>query len=290
MGFQAASAGVKNETRKVFSMIFDYSNYTERRGSRGVVLYKSVETNTDLFAEEAKCPFCADSHLTTVYSKEKKDYPEWLWGSFDEYETVLRCDNCGWWQYNYRNQSDAVVDGIAASDLQIVSATLRTFDTGERSIPIQVLSQYIGEHPDKIYSIHDKAMERLVQSVFRDFFLCDVELVGKSHDGGKDLIMIDSGVKTFVQVKRRMAKDKVESVKEIRDLLGAAYSEDVRSCAFVSTADHYSSEAQKLANKMVEVRKFDRFDLIDCRQFIEMLKLTRKDYPEVWRKLLRISD
>ena len=34
--------------------------------------------------------------------------------------------------------------------------------------------------------------------------------------------MIDSGVKTFVRVKRRMAKDKVESVKEIRDLLGAA--------------------------------------------------------------------
>lgn len=72
MGFQAEPAGVKNETRKVFSMIFDYSNYTERCGSRGVVLYKSVETNTDLFAEEAKCPFCADSHLTTVYSKEKR--------------------------------------------------------------------------------------------------------------------------------------------------------------------------------------------------------------------------
>ena len=133
-------------------------------------------------------------------------------------------------------------------------------------------------------------MERLVQSVFRDFFLCDVKLVGKSHDGGKDLIMIDSGVKTFVQVKRRMVKNKVESVEEIRDLLGAAYSEDVRSCVFVSTADHYSPEAQKLANKMVEVRKFDRFDLIDCKQFIEMLKLTRKDYPEVWQTLLRISD
>ena len=102
--------------------------------------------------------------------------------------------------------------------------------------------------------------------------------------------MIDSGVKTFVQVKRRMVKNKVESVKEIRDLLGAAYSEDVRSCVFVSTADHYSLEAQKLANKMVEVRKFDRFDLIDCKQFIEMLKLTRKDYPEVWQTLLRISD
>ena len=47
-------------------MIFDYSNYTERHGSQGIVLYKSVETNTDLFAEKAKCPFCEDSHLTTV--------------------------------------------------------------------------------------------------------------------------------------------------------------------------------------------------------------------------------
>ena len=268
-------------------MIVDYSEYITEKASKGIVNSVYVENGLPLFKHDSICPFCKQKIENVIHHKSKTDYPEWLWGSFDEYETVLRCDKCGWWQYSYQNQSDAVIDGIAASDLLIASATLRTFDTGDKSVPIQVLSQYINEHPDKIYSIHDKAMERLVQSVFRDFYLCDV---GKSHDGGKDLIMIDSGIKTFVQVKRRMSKDKVEPVREIRDLLGAAYSEDVRSCVFVSTADHFSSEAQKLAKDMVEVRKCDRFELIDCKQFIEMLKLTRKDYPETWRKLLRISD
>lgn len=270
-------------------MIFDYSQYIERSGSCGIVLFKSVDRNIDLFAEETECPFCKASDLSAIYTKTKRDAPEWLWGSFDEYETVYRCEKCGWWQYRYDNSSDAIVDGIRASDIRIVSAVLRKFEESDMNVPTQVLSEYIARHPERIYSIHDKAMEKLVQSVFRDFYSCDVELVGKSHDGGKDLIMIDKGEKTFIQVKRRITANKVESVKEIRELLGASYIEDVKSCIFVSTANHYSTEAEKVARKAVETKKYDRFDLIDCKHFLDMMKLTRNEYPETWRELLRIK-
>lgn len=271
-------------------MILDYSEYTERCGSKGVILYERVDNNTDIFNEQAKCPFCIDSQLRTVHKKSKKDYPEWLFGSFDEYESVVRCDKCGWWQYEYHNQSDAAVDGIVASDKRIVTAVLKEYQENDKNIPVQILSEYINKNPEKIYSIHNKSMEELVKSVFEDYYSCDVELVGKSHDGGKDLIMIDSGEKTFIQVKRRMSSDKVESVKEVRELLGASYADDVKSCIFVSTADHFSSDATKFAKNVVQTRKCDRFDLIDCKRFLNMLQLTRKDYPEMWESLVKIKE
>lgn len=270
-------------------MIFDYSEYSERCGSQGIVLYEVIDKNTDLFQTQNKCPFCHDSQLRKVCEKRNKDYPEWLFGSFSEQEIVVQCEQCGWWQYEYCNQSDAVVDGIRASDKQVASAILKEYEESDRDVPIPILSDYINKHPEKIYSIHDKNMEKLVQSVFKDFFACNVELVGKSHDGGKDLIMIDSGIKTFIQVKRRMSKNKVESVIGIRELLGVSYVEDVNSCIFVSTADHFSKDAIKFAESAVEKRKCESFELIDCKRFLEMLKCTRTSFPEPWKTLLQIK-
>lgn len=271
-------------------MILDYSEYTERCGSHGIVLYENVDTNRDLFYEQRQCPFCTDSQLERIHQREKKSYPDWLFGSFEEYELVVRCERCGWWQYEYRNQSDAAPDGIVASDKRIVTAVLKEYQESDKNIPVHVLSEYINKNPEKIYSIHDKAMEKLVKSVFEDYYSCDVELVGKSHDGGKDLIMIDSDEKTFIQVKRRMSSSKVESVKEVRELLGASYSDDVKSCVFVSTADHFSKDAVELAKKVVKSKKCDRFDLIDCKSFLDMLQLTRQDHTEIWKTLIKMKE
>ena len=270
-------------------MILDYSTYFERQGHRGIVNYKQADSNIDLFAYESHCPFCKEVQLETVYRKSKCDYPEWLFGSFNEFETVLQCPQCGWWEYKYHNQSDAIIDGIAASDIKIITAELRKYDETRDDIPIGILRQYIDENPDRIYSIHDKGMERLVQSVFSDFYNCDVELVGKSHDGGKDLIMLDNGSETFIQVKRRMSSKKVESVIAIRELIGAAVLGGVNSCIFVSTADHFSTEAKKAAKCATTKCNFDKFELIDGNRFLNMLHLVRKECPELWRTLLTLD-
>lgn len=53
-------------------MILDYSEYTERCGSHGIVLYENVDTNRDLFYEQRQCPFCTDSQLERIHQREKK--------------------------------------------------------------------------------------------------------------------------------------------------------------------------------------------------------------------------
>lgn len=83
-------------------------------------------------------------------------------------------------------------------------------------------------------------MEKLVASIFRKHFLCEMKEVGKSHDGGIDLIMIESENPTIIQVKGRKTSSRTESVKEIRDLLGATLPPGSSNCIFVTTADHFS--------------------------------------------------
>ena len=81
---------------------------------------------------------------------------------------------------------------------------------------------------------------------------CEIKLVGKSHDGGKDLILLNGENQTFVQVKRRTQANKVEGVSCIRDLIGASIIGEAKACVFVTTANHFSKPAQDAAKKVVE--------------------------------------
>lgn len=274
-------------------MILDYSNYIPRVAHTGIVNYAAVDSNTDLFQNVAICPFCHQVATNVVHSKSKREYPEWLFGSFDQFENVVQCPNCGWWEYSYRNASDAIQDGIRASDLKIVTAVLKKYDIGSKKVPIDILRKYIEENPDKIYGIHTSKMEELVRDVFSDFYpTCEAKLVGKSHDGGKDVILIeDDGQRFFVQVKRRTDKHATEAVSFVRDLLGASLVEDnVKGCIFVSTADHFSKPAKEFAKKAVDKRRVDSFELVDCSHFLGMMELTRSTAPNAWESLLLLKD
>lgn len=270
-------------------MVLDYSEYIRRTGNHGVINFKSSDYNVDLFNENSICPFCNKKIDHIVFQKQKSDTPKWLFGTFIQMEYVVQCKDCGWWEYRYMNQSDAIVDGIRASDLEIVTSVLKKYEDSSKTVPIQTLNKYIFNHPDKIYEINDKKMEELVQSVFSDYYNCHVELVGKSHDGGKDLILVDSDAPSFVQVKRRMSPTKVEAVSGIRELLGATIlSDNAKSCIFVTTADHFSKPALTAAKKAVEKHLVEKFDLIDCKSFLNMMTITRDSVVDIWRSLLTL--
>lgn len=103
-------------------MIIDYGEYITERASKGLVNFLTVDNGLPLFAHDSICPFCKEKIENTVYSKNKTDYPEWLCGQFDQSESVVQCPICGWWEYKYSNQSDAILDGIRAMDIEYSSA------------------------------------------------------------------------------------------------------------------------------------------------------------------------
>lgn len=273
-------------------MILDYREHITEKASKGLVNYISRETNIALFDHTATCPYCKRKIENVVYSNTKREYPDWLYGSFDQSEKVIQCPTCGWWEYSYRNQSDAILDGIRASDVEYISAKLRTFDNASVEVPLEVLRTYLLKKPEIIYEIDAHKMEDLVRSVLKDFLPdCEVRHFGKTRDGGRDGLLIDSeGYQTLLQVKRRTKSDATEGVVALRELMGVAILEDnLKGCIFVSTADHFSRDAEKYAQQVLSTNIIEKFELVNCDEFLSRLKLVQDNIPEEWRKLIRLD-
>ena len=187
---------------------------------------------------------------------------------------------------DYPDTKFALIDGVSDAGDNVVSTL---FAQNEGSFLAGAAAAMLTTKTD-IPGINDKKMEELVASVFKDFMDCEIKLVGKSHDGGKDLILLNGENQTFVQVKRRTQANKVEGVSCIRDLIGASIIGDAKACVFVTTANHFSKPAQDAAKKVVEENILDSFELIDYQRFVDMLNLQRESYPKEWEGLLRIKD
>ena len=269
-------------------MILDYSQYIKCRGEDGIVNFKYVNNTLDKLQEKRGfCPFCKKKINNQIYYKQNNKIS---WCSAVEYENVVQCTQCGWWEHSYTFSSDDIEEGLRATSTELTQAILRSYDIDSKTVPIEVLNRFIAQNPEKIYGINDKKMEKLVASVFKDFMDCEIKLVGKSHDGGKDLILLNGENQTFVQVKRRTLADKVENVSCIRDLIGASIIGDANACIFVTTANHFSKPAQEAARKVVEKNILDSFELIDYQRFVDMLNLQREKYPKEWERLLKVKE
>jgi len=129
-------------------------------------------------------------------------------------------------------------------------------------------------------------MEEIVQYVFSSFFDCKVIHCGKSHDGGIDLIMIESNEPILIQVKCRENKNAVESISQIRDFLGAMWIKQSKRGVFVTTADHFSNVSVETINNMVRKGLLESFELYDFKRFIGLLNISKTPKENIWEKLM----
>ena len=272
-------------------MILDYSQFITEKGTKGIVNFASADSNISVFRHDSVCPFCGEKIENIVYQKYRHDTPEWLWGSFDQSEHVIQCQSCGWWEYKYSNSSDAIIDGIRASDVEYSSAILKSYDEDSLEVPVSALRAYISKNPEVIYKINAHKMEDLVRSVFSDFFpSCTVKKFGQTRDGGRDGLLIDeNGQQFLLSIKRRESPNATESVGTLRDLIGATIVEDnISGCIIVSTADHFSQPAKDYAGKVLSKNIIATFNLIDCKEFLRITDLVRSKLPIAWENLIKL--
>lgn len=133
-------------------MILDYRKYITDTESKGIVNFVTSDENIELFTHDTICPFCKEKIDNQVYYNHKEDYPDWLCGSFSQSENVIQCQICGWWEYRYWNQSDAIVDGIRAKDIRYSSVIIKKYDDDSIEVPVSVLRTYI-EKKQRLYII-----------------------------------------------------------------------------------------------------------------------------------------
>jgi restriction system protein len=233
----------------------------------------------------SSCPFCKSS-TSRAHEKIINENPHWLGGGrYHAKEYVSCCEGCGWWRIHTYKETDGDIEGISIS---IKNAVMRRYDLASNNIPIKVLQGYLQKNYGDVIHIHDIQMEKLVQSVFSEHFACEVEHVGKSHDGGVDLLLVRADIPTVIQVKRRKKLSHVESVSGIRELLGAALLKGSKSCIYVSTCIKFSDSANDAAQRAVELGVVESYQLYDFSRFSDALKLTARSDVELWKGFLEV--
>ncbi|WP_312649318.1 restriction endonuclease [Aminipila sp.] len=264
-------------------IILSYSEFSKDTTSYGI---NSGNKRNEIFYEKIGwCPFCNRQAMQQVSMSE--NYKTNFGPMRELIEQVWQC-TCGWWQIYYYSHLD---DGDSWKDWEIYvyNAQLKKFNIGARQVPIKILRDYLESHYDRICDINDKKMEELVAAVFREHYSCEVIEVGKSHDGGVDLLLVNSDCPTIIQVKRRRTSAKTESVKEIRDLLGATMLFGSSKCIFVTTADHFSPDAINSRNIAISKKIVDSFELYDYNSFFDLVQLHKNETIAPWVQLLRFE-
>lgn len=225
------------------------------------------------------CPFC-NIHIQSRIN----DLCEFEPNPF-ETNILWECQNCGWWEIERKFEAGGIEGDVAFAAIHHEGCAKR-FNTKDSRAPTTALIEHLKRTPDILYGVNKKKMEEVVQYVFSSFYSCDVEHCGKSHDGGIDLIMIDSDEPTLIQVKCREHKESVESISQIRDFLGAMWIKQSKKGIYVTTADHYSNVSVKTINQMISEQILETFEMIDFKRFIEMLNVVKSPKEAIWEKLM----
>lgn len=268
--------------------ILDFSEYFERRARPLIATCHDQPSpddeenaraeawnNRNYYGPRGLCPFCRIqapiAHKATRHST---------------HTTVWQCDMCGWWEHEEEYREGAAIGHPAFTGV-IHQAFLRSFRSSDKDAPLMTLLSAIDKDPNIVHEVHPSRFEQLVQYVFDAYYSCEVVHCGRSHDGGVDLIMIDSDIPTLIQVKRRGARNPVESVRSIRELLGSMLIARSRKGVFVSTADHFSPDAEKTVAKILSEKTVSHFELISKSGFLERLKAVGRNAKPVWNELIR---
>ncbi len=233
---------------------------------------KTLEDILDNALQDLKsCEYCSTKLLRVEeYIDEESSYRNYcLW----------YCRKCRFWQARF--YSDPSRDCIPPADFQAYISKLREFDGDLPEGCNEELALHIRSNPDLLHSFNPKRFEKFVADVFRaNYTNAEVLHVGKPHDGGVDVLLIDTGKENWlIQVKRRKSQNCSEGVKTIRDILGAMHLEEIHVGIVVSTAKRFSGPAKKAAVKAGEVRNPVTIRLIDKGIFNKMLDPILPDRP-----------
>lgn len=204
------------------------------------------------------------------------------WGMFAKTVNTLSCPGCGWW---VGGQISYFGDGRFLSH-ELYYGVLRKYPVAVATLPVETLRLALERSPDLLYKIDTRKMEELVGAVFRDHYDCAVHHVGRTGDGGVDLLLVEGNEEVVVQVKRRTSKDATEGVSLIREVIGATLlAGKLRST--VVTTGRFTRGATQSAKEAVRLGIVDQLELIDMPRFVDMLHLSAVAVEPPWVRALK---
>ena len=219
------------------------------------------------------CPFC-QSHFKQYTHKPQ------LTSDKKQEEVMKRrlhlCSSCGWWQLNLESEFEANGKKLVALWWELNHAVLAHVDISSNNTAVEDLKSHLARCWDDRKYISAQKAEDLVAGILKDHYKCNIHRVtanANSADGGIDLFLVenDGKIHSAVQVKRRIDRN-VESVKEVRDFVGALILEGVERGIFVTTAKRYSAPAQAIPKNPNLAKHKLELKLIDGEKLLDLLR------------------
>lgn len=229
------------------------------------------------------CPYCNRKAIKAVEGRYDPAQYDDLSG--DDYVVIVwGCPFCGWWHESF-HRWDLRLPGWERLRYRI--AGLRKFDVGSEDLPLTTLKSELKRYPHILHDIHASKFEALVADVLSSFFQVEVTTVGRTGDGGIDLVYVDGETPFAVQVKRRLSSGSKEGVALIREFLGACMLEGKRNGKIVTTANSFTEGAKGAAKKAVNMGLVESFELIARDRFLELFGYQKKIYRYPWTSIVR---
>lgn len=273
----------KKEIIGYYDYYYDEYEYTRKGKGKGeVYVDKPANDIRKMFYGDKLCPFCS-TKLEKVFlgiQSAPRDRDLFFEGR------VFECPKCGWWTYK-THFSDAIDSYDEIHDIctdKRYYAITKSYDISDKQIPIEILTAELKKKTDLIYDIAPYKLEELAQSILRGVYDCEVHHVGKTGDGGKDLIVLESDSPILVQVKRRQNPDHVELIKGVREFVGTLYIENERKGIYITTAKRFSRGCEGVKKVLLDNRKLDYFEFVNYDKLCYWLG--EKEEEKRWKKLV----
>ena len=253
------------------STILDYSCLSDIREYRPLLGAADPRDIDPLDGVSRVCRDCSAS------LKELESVIETSWS---DPAAILACDKCGWWC-----QCDVGFNRDGFFEWERVPAALRTYQVADIDVPVQALRREITGNSRLLAELNPTKMEQLVGSILSDYMDCEVVHVGRTGDGGIDLLLLNSDKSYVVQVKRRI-KQGGETVSAIREFIAATLLYGHRRGIYVTTT-RYTRPAAEAAAKAKELGIIEKLHLIDQEAFLRLLRLVSAKTLPPWRSFYR---
>lgn len=267
-----------------YDYLYDEYQYSRIGIGRGkLYVDKSPNDIQKFFCSDKICPFCGNM-LKKVFLGIRS---EPRGGDLYERGLVIECPNCKWWTYKFRFSEDTdLIDEVQSyyTDSRYYGI-IKKYNIADKEIPIEILTSELKKKPEILFDINPYKLEELAKEILKGVYDCEVYHVGKTGDGGIDLIVLESDEPILVQVKRRENPHHVELVKGVREFVGTLFIEDKRKGIYISTAKSFSKGSKKIAKKLLDDRKLDYFELVDYSKLCYLIGNIEE--RKHWSKLVK---
>jgi restriction system protein len=269
---------------------YEKTPYRRLYASNGRLLSERAGIPATCSPSVKDCPYCSTRLESPGFSPAAKEWDSCGGRQPKRYRrsasgTGLLCPGCGWWYVDMHSVDHTDSFGPSFHETATFEAIQKSFDLESRAIPIDVLRDYLMKNTDAARYTDPVRFEQLVGAVYRDLYQCEVRHVGGPGDAGIDLYAVSCDTPHLIQVKRRSARDAVESVRIVRELIGTLIVKGAKVGEIVTTAVRFSRAAEKLATDDALTRRGIQIKLHGLARLHDMLQIVGRDINEIWERL-----